>query len=162
MRVELAPEIAPRLRKALQTAGQRETGGILFAEQLQPGHFRVIEFSLDLHGGSHSDFQRDPSAHKKTMEEFFDKTGHDYRRFNYLGEWHSHPSIPVHPSPKDINSMIDLVESDQSGITFAVLLIVRLRFRMWLDYSITAFVQGYRHVEAVYGRGRNPILLVPE
>jgi hypothetical protein len=47
-----------------------------------------------------------------------------YRRFNYLGEWHSHPSFSVQPSFEDIESMTDIVENGNSTITFAVPLIV--------------------------------------
>lgn len=51
MRIELAPDIEPRLRKALHQAGSREIGGVLFAEQLAPGRFRIVDFSLDPHSG---------------------------------------------------------------------------------------------------------------
>jgi len=47
-----------------------------------------------------------------------------YRRFNYLGECHSHPPFSVQPSFEDIESMTDIVENGNSTITFAVLLIV--------------------------------------
>jgi [CysO sulfur-carrier protein]-S-L-cysteine hydrolase len=65
-----------------------------------------------------------------------------YRRFNYLGEWHSHPSFSVQPSFEDIESMTDIVESGNSTITFAVLLIVRLRWRLWIGCSPTVFAKN--------------------
>ena len=143
MRVELAPDIAPRLRKALRTGGSREIGGVLLAEQLAPGHFCIADFSLDLYSGSHANFRRDPAVHQKAMDVFFENTGRDFRRFNYLGEWHSHPYVPVHPSQEDVDTMTNLVEQSRPGITFALLLIVRLRFRVWMDYSMTIFARGY-------------------
>jgi len=143
MRIELALDIEPRLRKALHRAGSREIGGMLFAEQLAPARFRIIDFSLDPHSGSRTNFRRDPALHHAALTAFFDKTGRDFSRFNYLGEWHSHPSFPVQPSREDIDTMTDLVESGRSEITFALLLIVRLRFWMWMDYSMTAFARGY-------------------
>ncbi|MVA31550.1 Mov34/MPN/PAD-1 family protein [Agrobacterium vitis] len=143
MRIELAPDIEPRLRKALHKAGSREIGGMLFAEQLAPGRFRIVDFSLDPYSGSHANFQRDPALHHEALNAFFEKTGRDFSRFNYLGEWHSHPSFPVQPSREDVDTMTDLVEHGQSEITFALLLIVRLRFRMWMDYSMTTFAKGY-------------------
>lgn len=142
MRLELAPDTVGELRKALRFAGRREIGGMLFAEQVAAGHFRIIGLSADLYSGSHTDFRRDPSAHAEALNAFFERTGKDYSRFNYLGEWHSHPSFSVHPSSEDVATMTELVSSERNAISFAVLLIVRLRFRFWLDYSCTLFARS--------------------
>jgi hypothetical protein len=141
MRIEVAPDIEPRLRKALRSAGRREIGGMLFAEQLAPSRFRVMHFSVDLSSGSHTNFRRDLGAHEAALNAFFESTGRDFARFNYLGEWHSHPSFSVRPSPEDIATMTDLVSEERSAISFAVLLIVRLWLRLWLDYSWTIFAR---------------------
>jgi hypothetical protein len=143
MRIELAPDIEPRFRKALRKAGSREIGGMLFAEQLAPGRFRIVDFSLDPKSGSRANFRRDPVLHHDSLNAFFNKTGREFTRFNYLGEWHSHPSFAVLPSQEDIDTMTDLVERGRSEITFALLFIVRLRFWVWVDYSITVFARGY-------------------
>ncbi len=143
MQIELVPDIDARLRQALRQAGRREIGGMLFAEQLAPGHFRLIDFSLDHFSGSHTHFRRDPHVHQKALDEFFEKTGRDFSRFNYLGEWHSHPSFSVTPSGEDRETMQSLVENRTGAISFALLLIVRLRFRLWMDYSLTTFACGY-------------------
>ena len=142
MRIEVAPDIEPRLRKALRSAGRREIGGMLFAEQLAPSRFCVMDFSVDLSSGSHTNFRRDPGAHEAALNAFFERTGRDFARFNYFGEWHSHPSFSVRPSPEDIATMTDLVSEERSAISFAVLLIVRLRLRLWFDYSWTIFARG--------------------
>ena len=139
MRIELAPELEKRFRTALREAGRREIGGMLMAEQLAAGKFRVVEFSLDSYSGSHTAFRRDPKMHQNTLDEFFRRTGRDFQRFNYLGEWHSHPSFSVRPSAQDIQTMTDIVEDRNSLISFAVLLIIRLRFRFWIDHSVTIF-----------------------
>jgi len=39
--------------------------------------------------------------------------------------------------------MQSLVENPGSEISFALLLIVRLRFWLWIDHSLTAFARGY-------------------
>ena len=114
---------------------------MLFAEQLAPGDFRVVDFSLNAHTGSYVTFRRDPELHRQALDDFFHRTGNDFRRFNYLGEWHSHPSFSAHPSLDDIATMTDLVENGE-GITFAVLMIVRLRVRFWMDCTFTAFARG--------------------
>ena len=143
MQIELAPDIGTRLRRALRQSRQREIGGMLFAEQLAPAHFRLIDFSLDGSSGSHMHFRRDPHTHRQALREFFEKTRGDFSRFNYLGEWHSHPSFSVAPSIEDVDTMQSLVEDQSQAISFALLLIVRLRFRFWIDYSLTTFVSGY-------------------
>jgi hypothetical protein len=102
----------------------------------------VVDFSLDPLSGSHTAFRRDPQAHRQTLDEFFKRTGRDFERFNYLGEWHSHPSFSVHPSIDDIRTMTEMVEDQSSIITFAVLLIVRVRLWLWFDYSLTVFARG--------------------
>jgi len=114
---------------------------MIFAEQLAPDNFCVIDFSLDAHAGSHSTFNRDPDVHGRALNDFFRRTGRDFTRFNYLGEWHSHPSFSALPSRDDIATMTDLVENSE-GISFAVLMIVRIRFRFWMDCSFTVFARG--------------------
>jgi [CysO sulfur-carrier protein]-S-L-cysteine hydrolase len=148
MRIELAPDIERKVRSALRTAGRREIGGMLFAEQLAAGKFCVIDLSLDLFSGSHTAFRRDPKTHQKMLEQFFQRTGHNYQRFNYLGEWHSHPSFSVRPSTKDVDTMTDIVTDPSSAISFAILLIVRLRFWAWLDYSLTLFARNQQPQDA--------------
>ena len=114
---------------------------MLFAEQLAPAHFRIVDFSLNAYSGSDITFKRDPELHRQALDEFFCRTGNEFSRFNYLGEWHSHPSFSAHPSREDIATMTDLVENGEE-ITFAVLMIVRLRFRFWMDCTFTAFARG--------------------
>jgi [CysO sulfur-carrier protein]-S-L-cysteine hydrolase len=142
MRIELAADIPKRFHTSLRQAGNREIGGVLFAEQIKPSHFCIVDFSLDPCSGSHARFRRDPQAHQKTLDEFFLRTGQDFQRFNYLGEWHSHPSFSVRPSAQDLSTMTDIVEDQNSAIAFAVLLIVRLRLRVWIDHSLTIFVRN--------------------
>ena len=127
IQVSLPAGIRDRMKKALRRAGSREIGGILMGEELGTGQFRVVDFSLDEISGEHAHFVRDAEHHRQALERFFDQTEHDYQRFNYLGEWHSHPGFPAAPSETDIWSMKELVEGER-GIEFSVLLIVKLTF----------------------------------
>jgi len=102
-----------KFAKKLRRAGQREIGGVLFGEQLAPNEFKIIDFSVDSVTGSAAHFCRSPEHHNTALEGFFAKTGNDYRRYNYLGEWHSHPRFPVHPSNQDQHSMIELVHGER-------------------------------------------------
>lgn len=138
MRIEIAQNVRRRLHHALRSAGRREIGGILMGEQIEPGHFRIVDLSIDKETGGRAHFVRSPEAHVLALNAFFERTGNDYHRFNYLGEWHSHPKFPVTPSHQDVSSMIDLVHSER-GIDFAVLLIVKLQWWRTLTCSCTLF-----------------------
>lgn len=127
--------------RLLKRAGSREIGGVLMGEEIEPGHFRIVDFSVDAHTGSAAHFVRSTAEHQAALAEFFQRTGADYARFNYLGEWHSHPNFPAIPSVQDAQSMHSLVETEE-GIPFSVLLIVRTRWRFMLECSATLFQRG--------------------
>lgn len=143
MRVEISDHVKGKLRSALRAAGSREIGGVLMGEQIAPGHFRVVDLSIDGQTGGRAHFVRSSEAHAEALNAFFQDTGHQYERFNYLGEWHSHPRFAVTPSTKDVTSMIDLVEGERA-IEFAILLIVRLRWWRRVACSCTLFRRGFR------------------
>ncbi|MFL6416742.1 MAG: Mov34/MPN/PAD-1 family protein [Bryobacteraceae bacterium] len=79
--------------------------------------------------------------HAAALEDFFQRTGSDYRRFNYLGEWHSHPSFPVLPSTEDKTSMQSLVDGERD-IEFSALVIVKLRCFVLLEAAAYMFVRN--------------------
>lgn len=111
------------------------------AEQLQPGTFRIVDFSIDSVTGSAAHFVRSVEHHEKTLNEFYEKTGADYSRFNYLGEWHSHPNHVPLPSSVDIASMEQLIYGERN-IPFAMLLIVRKAWWRRIVCSATLFQQN--------------------
>lgn len=138
MQLILPREQADRLKALLSRAGRREIGGVLMGEQLTVGSFRIVDFSVDEQTGSAAHFVRSPEHHRSALDSFFERTGRDYARFNYLGEWHSHPSYSTRPSAEDVHAMTDLVIGERS-IDFSVLLIARLRFLGWLEASAFVF-----------------------
>jgi integrative and conjugative element protein (TIGR02256 family) len=140
MKIILPREQRKRLKAELRQAGSREIGGILMGEQLEPGRFRVVDFSVDNVSGSYAHFVRSPEHHRDALNAFFARTGNDFGRFNYLGEWHSHPNFPTRPSAEDMASMKSLVHGERN-ISFAVLMIVRLRWLMALEVSALVFAQ---------------------
>jgi [CysO sulfur-carrier protein]-S-L-cysteine hydrolase len=129
-----------RLRKCLRRAGRREIGGILMGEQVAPDHFRIVDFSVDDKTGTAAHFVRSPKHHAEALEGFFRRTGSDFKRFNYLGEWHSHPSFPARPSQEDITSMQSLVNGERD-IDFSALMIVRLRCFFLVEAAAYIFVR---------------------
>jgi integrative and conjugative element protein (TIGR02256 family) len=144
MRLQLPLDVVERLTRALRIAGRREIGGVLMGEQTGTDEFQIADFSLDAKTGSAAHFVRTPEEHQAALDAFFERTGHDYKRYNYLGEWHSHPSYSTRPSLEDIWSMERLVNGENS-IDFAVLVIVR-----------HGFFKGFEATAYLFAKGRPP------
>lgn len=137
----MLPEaIVERFHSALKGGGAREIGGLLMGEHQGGDTFRLVDISVQTLQGTHSTFERDPEQHRAKLAEFFDRTGADYTRFNYLGEWHSHPSFAPLPSGKDMRTMRSIVSDPDVGVNFAVLIIVRLVHHGRLAMSATAIL----------------------
>lgn len=143
MRVVLPSNITAKLRAALSAAGTREIGGILMGEHVADGEFVVREVTIQSEGGSFAFFVRAIRSILVPLEQFFRRTGNNYQRFNYLGEWHSHPSFECNPSDRDIRTMLDLVQDERVGANFAVLVILRLDAPAVVG-TITAFTRDGR------------------
>lgn len=153
MRVVLPSEITAKLQVALRTAGTREIGGILMGEHVADREFVVRELTIQSDGGSFAFFVRAIRSILAPLEQFFRRTGNDYRRFNYLGEWHSHPSFECTPSNRDIQTMRDLVCDERVGANFVVLIILRLD-----DPELTGTVTAYTRD----GREERGVLVIEE
>src|SRR6266516_1696846 len=92
-----------KLAQELRRSGRREIGGVLVGEHIGIDNFRLVDFSVQRSGGTQACFVRRPEEHHQFMEAFFSRTGNEFERFNYLGEWHSHPSFPAYPSTVDVS-----------------------------------------------------------
>jgi integrative and conjugative element protein (TIGR02256 family) len=125
MRIDFPTHLINEVTEACRRSGINEVGGILFGEHIDTEHFRVAELTVD-EQGLVANFKRSIQHVMGTCKRFFNKTNHDYRRFNYLGEWHSHPSYNVYPSSRDDQSMLEIVCDETVGANFVVLVIVRL------------------------------------
>jgi len=85
----LPPDISGKISAALEKAGKREVGGVLLAEHVGPDEFAVRDITVHRRGAI-SSFVRVIEEALGRIAEFFQGVNHDYVRFNYLGEWHSH------------------------------------------------------------------------
>lgn len=141
MQLLLAPQVTKRLKRELRRAGSREIGGLLMGESIGEDVFRVVDISVQRVGGSQACFVRRPDRHQADLEAFFARTGKDYTRFNYLGEWHSHPSFEPLPSTTDMHTMQAIVDDPTVGVNFAVLLIAKLTGNA-IDATALAFRQN--------------------
>ncbi|WP_439478122.1 Mov34/MPN/PAD-1 family protein [Brevundimonas sp.] len=126
MKLLIHPDTVKRLARELAQAGRREIGGVLVGEHLDRNTFRIADLSIQRQGGDTACFVRRPGDHKAFLDRFFSSTGDAYDRFNYLGEWHSHPSFSTEPSGTDLLQMHEIVNDGPSAPPFAVLMIVRL------------------------------------
>ena len=131
------------LQCELKRALHQEIGGVLVGERIEGDLFRIADLSVQRDGGSSFAFSRDPNQHQSFLDDFFARTGYDYQRFNYLGEWHSHPNVPALPSRTDVESMQEIVCDEAVNAPFAVLMIARRRFLGGLEISATEFRCGH-------------------
>ena len=125
LKLLLPGEVSRAISSALRKAGVREIGGVLMAEHIDHNEFVVRDITIHRRGALASFVRRMEDAVGR-LRLFFDRAGHDYTRFNYLGEWHSHPSFTPEPSGKDDLSMLQIVQDQTVGANFAVLLVVKL------------------------------------
>jgi hypothetical protein len=139
MQLLVPPEIASKLVEALTQAGRREIGGILMGEHVGPDVFRVKELTIQRKGGTFAAFVRIVAEILTPLRAFFDATKHQYARFNYLGEWHSHHSFALEPSGKDHITMHHIVSDPQLGAHFVVLLLVKLDGGSQLEGSVVVY-----------------------
>lgn len=126
MQLLLPREIRQQLETALREAGRREIGGILMAEHVAQNAFRVRSLTIQRRGGSFAAFLRAVDAFLGPLKNFFRQTDYNYTKFNYIGEWHSHPSFVPTPSETDHQTMLSIINDPQTGAFFVVLLIVKL------------------------------------
>lgn len=140
MQIILPLKIKQEISSALEKAGSREIGGILMGECLSPNNFRVSEITLQMHGGGFSNFIRNLQSIIAPLMKFFSLNKNDYKRFNYLGEWHSHPSFPPFPSGEDISSMEEIINDPNVGANFVVLMIVKLNKMREFEGTASVFV----------------------
>ena len=146
MQIVLPNSVLKKLRLHMLKAGKREIGGMLMGEDLGEQVFRIIDFSVDVKRGTTSSFIRDSDEHDLALQKFYEKTGSDYMRFNYLGEWHTHPSFSVAPSIYDINAMQGIV-NDSENVDFAFLFISKLSWFWQFKCSAYLFIKNHQPIQ---------------
>lgn len=126
MRLKLPADQVRALHSALRNAGTREIGGQIFGEQLAPSDFLASEITFQKRPGTFARFVVDVIQAARDAVRFFERTDFQYKRYNYIGEWHSHPSFSVLPSSIDFATMQGLVSDPEFKGSFAILMITRL------------------------------------
>lgn len=142
MTVLVPVRVAERLVLALRSAGSREVGGVLMGEHLGEDRFRVVDLTIQTSGGTFASFVRLVEGVVGPLQAFFARTKRNFRRFNYLGEWHSHHSFSLVPSEKDNRTMFEIVDDREVGAHFAVLLLSRLGVGDELETALYVYSPG--------------------
>ncbi|WP_048046307.1 Mov34/MPN/PAD-1 family protein [Methanosarcina mazei] len=139
----ISEKLTSRLISELKESNGREIGGLLMGEYVYENVFRISHLTVQREGGDINCFVRQMGDKaKEELELFFEEFDHDYEKYNYLGEWHSHPSFPLIPSKKDQSTMWEIVNDPEVGALFVVLLIVKLNNEN-LKGGVNAFVPGF-------------------
>ncbi|WP_282611014.1 Mov34/MPN/PAD-1 family protein [Pelagibius sp. Alg239-R121] len=127
MRLRIPKAMIERWASDLKGAGRKEIGGVLFGEQIAEGDFRIVEATRQrFFGGTVTTFKRRGGAARREILALHKEFGGDPERFNYFGEWHSHPAAPVWPSLQDEITMYNLLADQGEAVNFLVLIIVKL------------------------------------
>lgn len=147
MKIYLPNDIQLKLILALEKAGAREIGGVLMGEHINEAEFRIVDLTIQKQFGNVMFFLRLVGDAVGSLKKFFKQTGYNYKKFNYLGEWHSHPTFSPLPSHQDIQSMQEIVTDSDTGANFAVLIIVRLKEVQEIEATATVFLQDGQFFE---------------
>lgn len=156
MQLLLPSRLIQRLQTELKRAGDREIGGLLMGEQVRDEVFRIVDISVQRSGGDQACFVRQPKDHQKALKKFFARTGNDFSRFNYLGEWHSHPSFIPTPSSTDVETMLSMVADPSVGANFLVLMIAKRNSVGNFEASATLFTKNSSPVQVSIEREQSP------
>jgi len=148
VKVILPLVIEQKLLAALCKAGRQEIGGILMGEHVAGDVYRIQDVTVQGQAGTFASFVRFAKEIVGPLHSFFHKTHHDYKRFNYLGEWHSHPSFLPRPSMRDSETMWEMLQDTETGANFAVLLVVRLSESNQVEGTATVYLPRHVSFEA--------------
>ena len=141
MRIRIDSQTIDYWMKHLTRAGPREIGGVLFGEQLDEGYFRIVEATRQRFGrGTYNLFLRRGAQARKKILALHRRYGGRPERFNYLGEWHSHPNALAIPSTRDEMTMSQLLEDQAGAVNFLVLVVVRISHAGALEIGAWAYL----------------------
>ncbi len=144
LRVTVPPDVQATVVMALKRAGSRECGGVLMGEHVGQNHFVVRRLTVQKPGAIAA-FVRGLGGVVQAIKAYCRSNGNDYTRFNYLGEWHSHPLFSVQPSSKDHATMRELATDRSVGANFLVLLVFRLQGQRLEGSAHTYLPDGSAH-----------------
>lgn len=144
IQLTLPPKARQTIEAALRRSGHYEVGGILMAEHVGPNAFVVRDLTVHRRGTIFN-FVRQIDGALRRLRAFFQSADNDYTRFNYIGEWHSHPRFDPVPSGRDDSSMREIVQDPNVSANFVVLLIVKFTDDQLIGTVHTYLPDGSKH-----------------
>lgn len=125
MKIILTKEVSRKIKEKLLSSGLLESKGACFAHYVDKNHYEVIDtFISDYKGTSTFTKLLINRRYKRFEKEFYKKHKYDYKNYNYIGDWHSHPLFECVPSNYDICEAKN--ELDNSNGNFLIQIIVKL------------------------------------
>ena len=118
-------------------------------EHVGPNLFRIGKITIQRKKGTFASFVRIVAEILAPLKAYFDDTKHNYTRFNYLGEWHSHHSFALTPSAVDHATMLQLATDSQLGAHFVVLVLLRLEGGRNLEGGLTVYQPDQKPFEGI-------------
>lgn len=140
MKLSISQKTIDAWKSEILNAKRNEIGGVLFGEHLGDKEFRLVEFTTQHRRGGEVSFKRKGREASQNLKRLSKTYGNDHRRFNYLGEWHSHPNAPVVPSIVDCRTMQNLLDDKSTNANFLVLMILRVNGLHELEMSANTFL----------------------
>lgn len=146
LKIQIPQQIIEQLHIALLRNGEMECGGIMMGEHVGENEFRILDVTIQEQPGSISSFVRNLAGFLTPLCRFFESTNRNYQKFNYIGEWHSHPSFHLTPSSTDRKTMLEIVEDPSVGANFALLMLAKL-VDGDIEYKIWSVMAGEKLTE---------------
>jgi len=125
LEIIIPKEITLRLIKQISKYSPLETKGALFAEDLGNDTFKIDEVYLEPKPGTTTFVKLYINHEYVTFQKNYHKLRkNNFSKYNYIGDWHSHPLFECFPSSYDVSE----VEKDmkQSNAIFLVQLILKV------------------------------------
>ncbi|WP_291078205.1 Mov34/MPN/PAD-1 family protein [Hyphomonas sp.] len=140
MKLSISQKTLDVWKEELLNAKHKEIGGVLFGEHVGDEEFRLIKFTTQRRRGGEASFKRKGREASRSLKRLSKAHGNDHSRFNYLGEWHSHPNAPAIPSTVDCRTMQSLLDDKTTIANFLVLMILRVNGQQELEVSASTFL----------------------
>jgi integrative and conjugative element protein (TIGR02256 family) len=106
--VEIRPEVAARIAElAAAAADGTETGGILLGRGPDTDGRIIVEQAGD--PGPKADRRADYFLRDLAHAQQLASDAWERGKAIWVGEWHTHPRGPIHPSPRDLRTYVGLM-----------------------------------------------------
>lgn len=124
IKFEIKQPAYEKISEALEKYGDYEIGGMLIGNQKGRNYFSILDTTIadDIGKFSIGSFIREPMKSLKIIIQSFKK-----KKYNYIGEWHSHPGFDLYPSKGDIATMQGILADPGYGVNFVLLIITKLK-----------------------------------